>query len=347
MIGVNKMKKIISALLCAVLMLSCFTVAFAGESYDSFGAYEHVFIIGIDGLGASFSKVNSPNFDRIFADNAYRHNAHTEYITTSAQNWGSILTGVPYDVHGMTNDSTDISQPKRTSESDNNTIFYYTRKAIPDAKLISLSHWLNINHGIIESDIGVSMVHRLSDPMIADAVCETIQINHIPKLMFVQLDDVDHAAHTYGGFSDEYYAAAEKADGYLGMIYDTIESKGLMKDSLFIVVADHGETAGGHGGQTVEESSALLAVAGHSVNKTELGEDACNRDVAAIALYALGIEQPRHFEAKVPTGLFGESREKTVEKPLEASVDTLWHNFLYAFVRFANIIVGLFDFIQL
>ncbi len=341
------MKKTISLLLGVIFILSCFVTAFADAAPAGFGEYKHVFIIGIDGLGASFEKVDSPNFDRIFADNAYRYNAHTEYITTSAQNWGAILTGVPYDVHGMTNDTTDISQPKRTSESDNNTIFYYTRQAMPDAKLLSLSHWLNINHGIIESDIGVSMVNRLSDPMIADAVCEAIQFNHIPELMFVQLDDVDHAAHTYGGFSDEYYAAAEKADDYLGMIYDVIEAKGLMKDSLFIVVADHGETAGGHGGQTVEESSALLAVAGHSVNKTVLGEEVRNRDVASIALHALGIEQPEHFESTVPEGLFGESREKTVEKPLEASVDTLWHNFLYSFVRFANIIVGLFDFIQL
>ena len=120
-----------------------------------------------------------------------------------------------------------------------------------------------------------------------------------------------------------------------------------MKNSLFIVVADHGETDGGHGGQTKEESSAVLAVAGHNVNKIELGADAHNRDVSAIALYALGIDQPGQFISSVPDGLFGESREKSVDKnPVEVK-DKLWHDFLFAFVRFANLIVGMFDFIVL
>ncbi len=341
------MKKALSVLICVILSLSCVCIAFADSKPAGFGDYEHVFIIGIDGAGAAFSKVDSPNFDRIFADNAYRYDAVTEYITTSAQNWGSILTGVDYETHGMTNDSTSTGQPFRTSESENHSIFYYVREAFPEEKLLSICHWHNINHGIIENDLGIKKVSRKSDPMVEDAIVEHIQSGYIPKLMFVQLDDVDHAAHTYGGFSDEYYEAVKTADYRLGYIYDAIEEKGLMKNSLFIVVADHGETDGGHGGQTKEESSAVLAVAGHNVNKIELGADAHNRDVSAIALYALGIDQPGQFISSVPDGLFGESREKSVDKnPVEVK-DKLWHDFLFAFVRFANLIVGMFDFIVL
>ena len=335
------MKKFLALLLSALLLFSCAGVAFAADGTDSFGAYEHVFIIGVDGLGATFDKVDSPNFDRIFADNAYRHDAHTEYITTSAQNWGSILTGVSYDTHGFTNDWCEKNE--RDSSSPNNSIFYYARKAFPDAELISFNNWDAINHGIIENDLGVKKINRGTDPLVVQEIVSYLNAGNKPTLMFIQLDSVDHAAHTYGGFSKQYYDAAEKADIFLGDIYDAIEAQGLMKDSLFIVVADHGETTNGHGGQTKEESSAILAVAGHSVNQTILNEDVHNRDVSAIALYALGIEQPEHFITSVPAELFGESREKTVaENPMNSALRGL-RKILYLFVRMVNMLIGIFE----
>ena len=335
------MKKIISVLLSLILTFSCAAVAFAAEEYNSFGAYEHVFIIGIDGLGAALEKVDSPNFDRIFADNAYRHDAVTETVTVSAQNWGSILTGVPYDVHGFENGWCENNE--RDSSSANHSIFYYARQAYPDAELVSFNNWSAINHGIIENDLNVKKINRSTDPLVVDAILQYMSKEDAPKLMFVQLDSVDHAAHSYGGFSKQYYNAAEKADVYLGDIYDAIAAKGLMKNSLFILVADHGETEGGHGGQTKEESSAVLAVAGHSVNKTELNENVHNRDVAAITLYALGIEQPSNFVATVPAELFGASREKTEENTSKLSLRSAFRKILYFFVRLVNMLVGLFD----
>ncbi len=335
------MKKAFSMILSLILLLSCVSVVFAAEPYNSFGAYEHVFILGIDGLGATFDKVDSPNFDRIFADNAYRHDAHTEYVTVSAQNWGSILTGVAYNTHGFNNGWCEENE--RDSSSGNNTIFYYARQAFPEAELVSFNNWDAINHGIIENDLGVKKINRGTDPLVVDAIVRYLEKGNTPKLMFVQLDSVDHAAHTYGGFSKQYYSAAEKADVYLGDIYDAINARGLMKNSLFILVADHGETTDGHGGQTKEESSAILAVAGHSVNKTELNENVHNRDVSAIALYALGIEQPSHMISSVPAELFGESREKTVaENPMSPALRGL-RRILYFFVRMVNLLVGLFD----
>ncbi len=337
------MKKAISLVLCVLLALCCMCTSFAAEAPAGFGEYAHVFIIGIDGAGAAFGLRNTPNFDRIFADNAYRHNAHTEYVTISAQNWGSILTGVDYETHGFTNESTGVIQ--RGSDTPNHSVFYYTRRAFPDARLVSICHWRNINHGIIENDLHVRKVNRLSDALVTDAICRTLERGEAPKLMFVQLDDVDHAAHTYGGFSDEYYAAVEKMDIYLGEIFDAVESKGLMQNSLFIVVADHGETTYGHGGQTPEESAAVVAVAGHSVNQTILAEGVHNRDVAAIALHALGIAPPDDdaFVATVPADLFGESRAKTAASNPMPKQTRLWRDFLYFFLRIVNVMISPFD----
>ena len=339
----KNMKKTVSFALAVLLVLTAALPVFSAAADNSFGAYEHVFIIGIDGAGAAFEKVDSPNFDRIFADNAYRHNAVTEYITTSAQNWGSILLGVDYETHGMTNDSTQANP--HTSADEYHSIFYYARQAMPDAELISINHWPNINYGIIENDINVKKVNRFTDTLVVDEVIHNVTVGEVPALMFVQLDDVDHAAHTYGGFSDEYYAAVEAMDKKLGQIYDAVESAGLMKNSLFIVVADHGETEGGHGGQTPEESSAILAVAGKTVNKGKINENAHNRDVSAIALYALGIEQPAAFITSVPEGLFGEEREKTVEENPQEFADSLLYLLAFPFIRAFNLIMPAFNWI--
>ena len=336
------MKKVLSIVLSALLLFCCAAPALAaGDDTASFGGYKHVFIMGVDGAGRFFKDADTPNFDRIFKDGAVDYTARAETVTVSAQNWGSILTGVSYDTHGFSNGWCEENE--RDSSSDNNSIFYYARQAFPDAELVSFNNWSAINHGIIENDLNVKKINRGTDPLVVDAIVRYFEKGNTPKLMFVQLDSVDHAAHTYGGFSKQYYSAAEKADVYLGEIYDAIDARGLMKNSLFILVADHGETTNGHGGQTKEESSAILAVAGHSVNKTELNENVHNRDVAAIALYALGIEQPDHMIAVVPSELFGESREKTVEPNPMSPALRGFRKLLYVFVRMVNLLVSIFD----
>lgn len=336
------MKKITAILLCLVLALSCAVPAFA-KTDDSFGAYKHVYIIGFDGSGAAWGNYDTPNFDRIFGSGAYRCNSNTEIPTISAQNWGSILCGVSCDVHGFTNDNT--ADNVRKSDTDNGSIFRVVRNEMPKAKLCSIVHWHNINKGIIENDLGVKKIWRQSDPMVVDEICGLFRLGYKPTLMFVQIDDIDHAGHTYGGQTKEYEEAVIKADKQLGMLFDAINASGGMEDALFILVADHGEAnGGGHGGLSAEEKACTVAVAGKTVNNVTLPESTRNRDVAAIALYALGIKQPDYMTAKVPANLFGQEHELSFEK--EAfSFEKLGTRILYMFVKFANIICSPWDFI--
>ncbi len=288
------------------------------------GTYEHVIIIGVDGLGDTFgtkgkytnNNVNPTNFNRIFNNYAYTHKAQTENITISAQNWTSIFTGVTCETHGITNDI--ATNKTRTSSSGNQTVFYYTRKALPNAKLTSIVNWNPINHGIIETDLDVNKIHKGNDDAVTKEVVSYLEKNKssIPTLMFVHLCDVDHAAHhtqgtcsTCGGYSKEYYSQAQKADTMLGKMYDKIDSLGLMNNTLFIVVADHGEARNSHGNpntpnREAKEESVVVALRGYTVNKLSLPTSTHNRDVSAIVLYALGIDKPEHFISKVPSGLF-------------------------------------------
>lgn len=286
-----------------------------------------------------------PNFDRIFGNGAYRHNCHTENQTISAQNWGSILTGVACEVHGFNNDNT--ATKSRNSESANGSIFRYVRAAMPDAKLVSFNNWGNINTGIIENDLGVHKVQRSTDILVVDAIDNYFSSGNIPALMFVQLDEVDHTGHTFGGQTKQYEKALIEADEHLGMIYDSIAKAGGMEDGLFILVADHGEkNGGGHGGHTAEEESAIVALAGKNINNITLDESVRSRDVAAIALHALGVEQPEHMTAVLPEGIFGEDHEVEDAKDGPVGFAKLWAKIKLFFVRLINILLAPFDAIK-
>ena len=304
------MKKLISCLLVLALALGLTLPSFAGEGPAR--PYERVFIIGVDGAGRFFNEANAPNFDRIFADGAVDYTARAEIITTSAQNWGAILTGVSYSKHGLTNDI--LANNERSSDTANPSIFTYARRAFPRAELASFVNWNPINYGLIENDINVNKQNPGDDEAVTNAICDYFNAGNQPTLFFVQLDSVDHVGHDKGSKSAEYIQQIETVDGYLGRIYDAAADNGLLENALFIVVADHGHTpTGGHGGLTMRETNVTLALSGKNVVKgSSLDKIARNRDVAAIALYALGIERPDYMTARIPANLFegvkGEAR---------------------------------------
>ncbi len=185
---------------------------------------------------------------------------------------------------------------------------------MPDAELASFVNWNNVNYGIIETDIGVTKKQNGDDEALTDDICTYFDEGNAPTLFFVQLDSVDAAGHSYGSSSEEYMKAISTADGYVGRIYDAISRNGLMEDGLFIVAADHGHKAdGGHGRFSMRETNTTVAVAGKTVvSGGTLDSDTRDRDVAAIALYALGIENPDVMTARIPANLFegvkGETR---------------------------------------
>ena len=302
------MRKYFAVILAVLLVLLCAAPALAADSTDGFGQYDHVVIIGVDGLGAMWETLDSPNFDRVFSGGAYRYNAKTETVTISAQNWGAILTGTDADTHGMTNSS--IEQAERTSDNATPTIFYYVRQQYPDALLTSFTNWYPINTGMIETDLGVEKFDGRGvsvdsvDAYLTDQIVSYLNAGNAPKLFFLQFDEPDHNAHASGADSEAYRQSCRTADTLMGRIYDAAVANGLMENGLFIVVADHGEIGFGHGGQSVQESSVVLGVSGSGVSAFVLPETTRNRDIAAIALFALGIQKPAHMTAEVPAGLF-------------------------------------------
>lgn len=323
------MKKIISIILCISLLTTVFSVSASAFAYEpSYGEYDKVFIIGVDGAGSFFEKADTPNFDRIFADGAVKYNTRTETNTMSGQNWAAMLTGVSFFQHKLDNDVT--SEAERSSDTKYPSIFTLVRKAMPDAELASFVNWSNINFGIIENDIGVKKDNYPIDENVCNMVCDYLNEGNDPTMMFVHFDSVDHVGHSgYGSETQEYLGQISIVDEYIGRIYDTIVENGLAENALFIVTSDHGHLRqyGGHGGLSMDESTTTIAVKGKTViSGGKLDAISRDRDIAAIVLYALGVERPSYMTSRVPGNLFigvkGELRP-IYRDPLDALTSSL------------------------
>ena len=266
------------------------------------GAYKHVVIIGVDGGGYFFMSTATPNMDAIFAEGAVTYDWRAVYPTISAQNWGSMLHGVLPEFHRLTN-QVAASRPY-PADSPYPSIFRVVRESMPQATLASFCNWSAVNIGIIEDGIGVEKWNGADDPAVTDKVVSYLGGN-APTLLYVHFDSCDAAGHGSGYGSAQHLAAVSAVDGLIGRIYRALEQRNLLDETLFMVVTDHGGTPqGSHGGNSDAEMTIFFGAAGKTVDKYTPIVDGDNRDVAAIAAYALGLEVPETWTSRVPTGVF-------------------------------------------
>ena len=262
------------------------------------GPYQRVVVIGVDGGGAFFKDAETPRLDEIFANGAVTYTALTANPSISAQCWGSLLHGVTPVKHRVTN-STTTPYP-RTSQFP--SIFRVIRENHPDVTLASFSGWKTINDAIIENGIDVHKVSGLSDVETTTQACNFIMQND-PTFLFVQYNMVDGVGHESGFGTQAHLKRINRTDEYIGKIYDAYADRGFLEDTLFIVTADHGGIGTDHGGMSDEEKYIMFAACGKTVAHGTIG-DMEIRDTAAIVLYALGLECPSTWTARVPSGLF-------------------------------------------
>lgn len=266
--------------------------------------YSHVIVVGIDGAGAFVKDAETPNFDRIFANGAVTYEALSSKPTISAECWGSMLLGVGPEIHKLTNDI--VSSVPYPQNSPFPSLFRRIREAMPKAELGSYCDWNPITAGIVEENAAVSN-DTARDNELTPIICDYITAKK-PVFLFIQFDSIDGAGHKNGYGSPEHLHQINEVDKLVGKVYKAAEDAEIINDTLFIVIADHGGTPeGSHGGWTDGEKYVTVAAAGTGVNSGEIAEMNI-RDLAAIVLYAFGIEAPDFDEegwtSQIPEGLF-------------------------------------------
>ena len=272
--------------------------------------YNHVIVVGIDGAGSFIKDAETPHFDRIFAEGAITYGALASNPSISAECWGSMLLGVGPEVHKLTNSIVD-STPYPV-DSAFPSLFRRIRENIPEAELGSYCDWNPITFGIVENNLGVSH-DTAPDTQLTPVICNYIREKK-PTFLFVQMDSVDGAGHRHGYGTPEHLKRIHEVDELVNDIHSAAADAGIIDDTLFIVIADHGGTnpgdgTGSHGGWTDEEKYVTFAAAGKGVNAVRIDEMNI-RDLAAIVLYAFGIDIPAIDEngwtAQIPEGMFSD-----------------------------------------
>ena len=283
--------------------------------------YQHVIVIGIDGMGNYNLKADTPNMDMLFENGAVNNAALSMDPTISAENWGAMLIGCDPGVHELTNSIISRFEYKNKAMP---SVFARIRKEYPEAYLASCCNWDPINFGIIEHDVNVDKITADNDALLCDEIEKVIAKK--PDFLFIQFDDVDGAGHGNWYGTPKHLRQIEITDGYVGRIVSAYKNAGIFEDTLFICLADHGGIRGGHGGYTPEERTVYFAVAGRGVEKSEMGY-AQTKDIAALVLYAFGLDIPafdrKSFSSQVPDNIFvGRKNDYIKPAPVENNIET-------------------------
>jgi predicted AlkP superfamily pyrophosphatase or phosphodiesterase len=241
---------------------------------------QHALIIGIDGLRPdTLEAASTPRLDALIADGTVTFDGFaggelggpTQQPTFSGSGWSSILTGVWANKHGV---ELNVFDDARFDEYPH--FFARVRERKSDAYLSSFVTWGPINESILASAEADQEFwpNEPNDSAKGDIEVTAAVVGHLatetPHVVFVQLDEVDHQGHAvgYGPTVPEYVEAVETIDSQVGEMLDAIRTRPTYaaENWLVLVTTDHGGTGRGHGGQTEEERTIFIIVAGGTAN---------------------------------------------------------------------------------
>ncbi|MFD8422362.1 alkaline phosphatase family protein [Streptomyces sp. NPDC059668] len=251
-----------------------------------------VLVIGLDGtLLNRIKDADAPNLDALMAAGLTAPSsiyANPFAPTLSGPGWSTIITGVWPDKHNVKDNN--FTGQKFAQYPD-----FLTRieTAKPSLSTYAVSSWAPITDTVFSSkvDTRVSTPGAEYDTGTTSRAVATLRGGN-PDAVFVQLDNVDHAGHSYGAASQQYLDAIHGVDTQVGQLVAAVEGRASYpnEDWLIMVTADHGHTdAGGHGGSSRPERQTFMIATGAGTAPGSVRHDIKMPDVAASALAHLGI----------------------------------------------------------
>ncbi|MDP3405234.1 MAG: alkaline phosphatase family protein [Brevundimonas sp.] len=284
----------------AVALLATVFVALAGAGVSSAGATEkarHVIIIGVDGLSPDgVRRAATPTLDDMMANGSWSLHARAVLPTTSGANWASILGGAGPEQHGVTSNDWQVGEfnfPTSVTGSGGffPSIFQILTDQHPEWEVGSVYHWGGFgnlyDHRFVDYD-----VHGESEEETTALAVAYIKARR-PALLFVHLDQVDHAGHEYGHGTPQYYAAVTRADAQIAAVRQATIEAGIADQTVILVTSDHGGVGKGHGGETLAELEIPWIAYGRGINRgVELDLPINTFDTPATAAWLLGLDIP-------------------------------------------------------
>ena len=256
------------------------------------GQNKKLLFIGIDGCRPdALTQAQTPNIDGLINDGIYINNALCSINgqpTVSGPGWSTMITGVWYDKHGVSDNS--FTGSNFDEYPPFNILLEESGQEYHTASFIM---WTPIHTQIFGSTMDYNELHSTYDGSVAQGAADYMSTPNV-DVIFLDFDDVDIAGHSYG-FSpevDQYIDAIENVDGYIGWVIDSMENRPTFQneDWLIMITSDHGGIGYGHGGQTIEERQIPIIMSGTLVSEETIPEQSYLTNLVSTVLNYFGIE---------------------------------------------------------
>ena len=130
---------------------------------------------------------------------------------------------------------------------------------------------------------------------------DCVKTNH-PALVFLHVDLLDHAGHTYCWESPEYAQALLHSGELLARLMSELRDANLLSSTAILISADHGGVGKSHGGSTMTEIEIPWLLHGPGIARgKELTAPINTYDTAATVAYLLGIKPSPCWVGRVVT----------------------------------------------
>lgn len=249
---------------------------------------------------------NTYAMNLINKDFAVSYTAKSVTPSISAQNYSSILHGVPWaDVSSEYQVTNTIAGQKYyadygKSEAKYPSVFKAIQEASPQRENAAFAEWTPILNGIIEPDAAVIGKSSASKESFYD-VAKYIQSSDFNKtaLVYMQSDWMDHVGHSSGYYNDKYWSELAQYDDYYKAVMEALEESGHEEDTLIVTNADHGGSGTNHGSSDPSNMDIFIGIGGQTVDSGKRLSGGTNADISPVVLDALRIEKPSSMTGKV------------------------------------------------
>lgn len=297
----NKLNYKIKTIFSILLLLIIFSCSNSTGTDQMKNPPKHVIMIGFDGMSANSIKngVEMPTYRSMMKNGAYTIKNRSILPSSSAANWASLFMGSSPEQHGFNtwgSQKPDFPSRELTENNLYPDIFYLIRQVKPEAELGLIYEWGGIYYLADKKSINKIEQANISDKDINSALAPVTDYiaNKKPAFSAIIFDQPDGAGHSKGWESDEYYDMLNHLDNALKTIVQTVEDAGMMDETIFVLVSDHGGTGTGHGGPTLDEMETPLVFYGKGIKSDfEIPESTMVYDIGSTIGYMFGVNQPQ------------------------------------------------------
>lgn len=250
------------------LLILILSSIFAFNAHAS--GVKHVIVIGCDGFGAyAYHKANMPNTKELAKNGVWSTQMRSVLPSSSAVNWASILMGAGPTMHGYTewgSREPEIPSAAISKYGKFPSIYTILKEQKPQSKTALIYSWDGIGYLIEKEVVDFNIPTDSNEDLTADTAAVIIK-REKPTFTFIHFDEPDHVGHASGHDTPDYYAMLEKVDMRIGKIIQAVKDAGIEKETIIMVIADHGGIKKNHGGKTLQEVETPFVIYGPTIKK--------------------------------------------------------------------------------